>query len=110
MIIASKDSLFLVNNTMFFKRFGYKVIHANDYVHALNNIKTLAETHEKINILIVKTRDFTEEDKYNLQRILKIDKNIMVVVLSEKTEKQEKNLFFLDYYSSPMEIIENIRA
>ena len=31
MLLASNDSLFLVNNNLFFKRFGYNVTNASDY-------------------------------------------------------------------------------
>jgi len=108
MILASQDSLFLVNNALFFKRFGYNVIHANDYMHALNNIKTLANTHEKINVLVVKSRQFNDDDHYQLNKIFQVDSNIMVVVLSNIQITEYNNLQFLDYYSSPMEIIDNI--
>ena len=109
MILASQDSLFLVNNALFFKQFGYKVIHANDYMHALNNIKTLVDTNEKINVLVVKSRDFNDNDHYRLNKIFQVDKKIMVFVLSNNQMEQNKNMQFLDYYSSPMEIIENLK-
>jgi hypothetical protein len=108
MILASKDSLFLVNNALFFTRFGYNVKNANDYFHAINNIKTLAETNEKINILVVKSRLFNDEDESQLHRILDIDKEILIVVLSNKKGTDEENVHVLDYYSSPMEIIDNL--
>ena len=108
MILVSQDSLFLVNNALFFKQFGYKVIPANDYMHAMNNIKTLADTNEKINVLVVKARDFNENDHYQLNKIFQIDNKIMVVILSNNQMTEKQNLQFLDYYSSPMEIIENI--
>ncbi len=108
MIIASKDSLFLVNNSMFFKRFGYKVSHANDYIHALNNIKTLCATNEKIDIMIVKIRSFSDDDSYQLEKILAIDSQIKIIIVSNTNFPDNENLKFIDYYSSPMEIVENL--
>ncbi|MBN2281870.1 MAG: hypothetical protein JXQ65_14905 [Candidatus Marinimicrobia bacterium] len=108
MILASKDSLFLVNNALFFKKFGYNVIHANDFMHAMNNIKTLADTNEKVNILIIKSREFNEDDHYFLNKIFQIDRNIMVFILANRQLAENDKIHFLDYNSSPMEIIENL--
>ncbi len=109
MIIASEDSLFLINNAIFFKRYGYNVTHANDYVHAINSIKILSETSERVGTLVVKTREFTNDDRYHLDKITKIDKNIVIVILSNQKMETHKNLQFLDYHSSPIEIIEKIK-
>ena len=109
MILASQDSLFLVNNALFFKRFGYNVTNANDYFHAINNIKTLADTNKKINILVIKSRLFSEEDEMQLHEILNIDKDILIVILSDTKGKNDEHMLFLDYYSSPMEIIDNLQ-
>ncbi len=108
MIIASRDSLFLVNNSMFFKRFGFNVSHANDYIHALNNIKTLSSTNDKIDIMIMKTREFSDAESYHLEKILAIDNQIKIIVLSDTNYPDNENLQFIDYYSSPMEIVEKL--
>ncbi len=108
MILASKDSLFLVNNALFFKRFGYKVINANNYTHAINNIKILSNTNDKINILVIKARSFNNDDQINLQNILNFDKDIYIIVLSDEKREDENHLQYINYYASPMEIIDNL--
>lgn len=109
MLLASNDSLFLVNNNLFFKRFGYNVTNASDYLHAVNNIKMLAQTKEKINFLVIKSRHFDKEEELQLNKILTMDNEIVVVVLSDKQRTNDEKIHFIDYYASPMQIIDSLK-
>jgi hypothetical protein len=84
-------------------------MNASDYIHAINSIKTLADTNEKINILIIKSRNFSKEDKLYLRKIVGLDHDIFVIVLSDQKEYIDQNVQFIDYYASPIEIIDRLK-